>query len=79
MTILTQETIQATRKWFADNAAACIAEVKFGTVTVNDPAKYFAWCEQSAADALAGKFDNNLGFRQRATFIQTGICAAILP
>ena len=79
MTILTNETILQTRQWFADNAMACIAEVKSGEVRVNDTAKYFAWREQSASDALAGKFDHSLAFLQRATFIQTGICHAILP
>jgi len=76
---LTQETIQATRHWFANNEIACIAEVKDGAVTVNDPESYFVWCEQRAADSLAGKFDHTLSFRQAATFIQTGICHAILP
>jgi len=42
MTTLTQETILATRQWFADNAMACISEVKSGEVKVNDPEKYFA-------------------------------------
>lgn len=60
---LTKETIQLTRQWYADNAAACIEEVKNGKVKVNDPDKY----------------DHSLGFVQRAVFIQTGECYALLP
>ena len=76
---LTKETIELTRQWYADNAAACIEEVKNGTVKVNEPAKYFAWREQSAKDFLAGKYDHSLGFVQRAVFIQTGESHALLP
>ena len=71
--LLKAETIQSTRQWFADNAFACIAEVRAGKVTVNEPETYFAWCEQRAADALAGKCDHTFAFRQRAHYIQTGI------
>lgn len=79
MTKLTQESILAARQWFADNAAACIAEVKSGEVRVNNPEKYFADQEQRAIDSLAGKYDHSLTFLQRAHYIQTGECPALLP
>jgi hypothetical protein len=76
---LTKETIQMTRQWYADNAAACIEEVKNGTVKVNDTEKYYKWREQSAVDFMAGKYDHSFGFIQRAVVIQTGECYALLP
>ena len=76
---LTQETILATRQWFADNAMACIAEVESGAVKVNDPEKYFAWRKESAANSLAGKNDHTFTFMQRAHYLQTGECVALLP
>lgn len=76
---LTPESIQAARQWFADNALACITEVESGAVRVNDPARYFTLQRESHADALAGKFDHTLTFQQRAYFIQTGECIALLP
>jgi hypothetical protein len=79
MPLLTPETIQATRQWFADNARACIAEVQSGEVRVNDLPAYTAWREESAAAALRGDYDRTLTFLQRATYIQTGDCPALLP
>lgn len=79
MTLLTQETIQATRQWVADNERACIAEAQSGAVRVNDLPAYVAWCEERAAAALRGDYDHSLTFRQRATYIQTGDCPALLP
>lgn len=76
---LTEESIQKTRKWFADNAQACIDEVRYGKVKVNDPERYFAWCEERVSDAIAGRSDHTLTFLQRAHFIQTGECIALLP
>ena len=78
-TQLTQETIVATRQHFADIDQACIDEVKSGAVRVNDPASYFAWCEQRAKDGMEGKHDHTLTFLQRAYWIQTGEMIALLP
>jgi hypothetical protein len=82
MVVLTEETIQATRQWFADNHQGCIGEVKNGQVTLPshvNPEEYFAERRRKAAESLAGKWDHTLTFRQRATYIQTGECHAILP
>lgn len=79
MTPLTQESIQAARQWFADNALACIAEAREGAVKVNDPEAYYLECRQRHEDALAGKYDHTFTFVQRAHFIQTGEMRALLP
>lgn len=69
---LTEETIQKTREWFANNARECIEEVRSGKVKVNDPEAYFTWCEERAKSALNGGIDHTFTFLQRAYFIQTG-------
>lgn len=79
MTQITQETIIKTRQWFADNRDACIAEVQDGRVSVNNPEKYFAQCNEAKIDFLAGKYDHSFSFVQRAQFIQTGKFVALLP
>ncbi|MNX51458.1 hypothetical protein D3C86_821180 [compost metagenome] len=76
---LTEETIKKTRKWFADNAIACIEEVKNGSVKVNDQESYFAWREKEAQESLNGDYDNTVTFLQRAYFFQTGESVALLP
>jgi hypothetical protein len=76
---LTQDTIQKARQWFADNAQACIDEVRSGEVKVNDPESYFEWRKQSASDTLDGKNDHTFAFLQCAYWIQTGECIALLP
>lgn len=79
MAQITPETLQQTRQSFADGALACIAEVESGQVRVNDPAQYFAWCRQRHDDALSGQYDHTLTFLQRAHYLQTGECRALLP
>ncbi|MED3792401.1 hypothetical protein P4571_08090 [Niallia alba] len=76
---LTEESIQETRKWFANNAIACIEEVKSGEVYVNDREYYFTWREKEAKEYMEGKYDHVLVFLQRAYFIQTGESIALLP
>lgn len=76
---LTQETIQKTQKWFADNALACIEEVKSGKYRVNDPELYYKEEEKAAKEYIEGNFNITLTFLQRAYFIQTGESVALLP
>ena len=78
MATLTREAVNATREWFADNARACAAEAQRGEVRVNDLPAYVTWCEERAAAALRGDYDRSLTFLQRATYIQTGNCPALL-
>lgn len=77
--MFTKQTVLKTRQWFHDNSLACIEEVKSGKVKVNNADAYFAERMQNAKDSLEGKHDHTLNFRQRAHFIQTGECPAILP
>lgn len=76
---ITEQTMRSTRQHFAANALACIEEVKNGYVKVNDRESYFAWCMQRHDDALAGKNDHTFTFLQRAYYLQTGECVALLP
>jgi len=75
---LTEETILKTRKWFSDNAIACIEEVKSGKVFVNDQENYFKWESNKAKEYIDGKHDNVIAFLQRAHYIQTGEWVALL-
>lgn len=75
---LTQATIDATRKWFADNSQACINEVLSGEQRVNNPESYIAWRKEAIEQALRGDFDRSLAFIQRAVALQTGECVPIL-
>ncbi|ERH59293.1 MULTISPECIES: hypothetical protein [Bacillus subtilis group] len=76
---LTEKSIRMTRKWFSDNAIACIEEVKRGEVKVNDCEYYFAWRNKEAKEYMEGKHDHTVTFLQRAYFIQTGESVALLP
>lgn len=76
---LTEETILKTRKWFHDNSIACIEEAKSGKVFVNDPESYFEWRNEEAKEYMEGKHDHIVAFLQRAYYIQTGECVALLP
>lgn len=76
---LTEESIRKTRKWFHDNAIACIEEVKCGKYRVNDPELYFKEEEKAAKEYIEGTHQITLTFLQRAYFIQTGESVALLP
>lgn len=76
---LTKESIEKTRKWFSNNAIACIEEVKSGKVYVNDKECYFNWRNKEAKEYMEGKHDHTVTFLQRAYFIQTGESIALLP
>jgi hypothetical protein len=76
---LTEESIQKTRKWFADNCIACIEEVKSGKTHVNDPESYFADKIEDAKEYMNGSYDHVIAFLQRAYYIQTGESVALLP
>ena len=75
---LTEETIQKTRKWFSDNAIACIEEAERGKVFVNDLEEYSKWRNKEAKEYMEGKHDHVVAFLQRAYYIQTGESVALL-
>lgn len=89
-TTITQETILATRRHFADIYALCIASaVEFDSVPrdhlpegkffVNDKQGYILELESRIVDMLAGACDYSFAFAQRAYWLQTGQDVALLP
>jgi len=75
---LTPETVQRTREHFVENQYACIAEAESGEVRGNDLPSYVADCHTAIADINAGKWDHTFTFLQRAHWLQTGDCVALL-
>lgn len=76
---LTQETVVRTRQWFADNARECVVAATEGEFHVNDLPRYARDQEASAVAFLAGERDHTFTFWQRAVYLQTGECPALLP
>ena len=71
-TLITQETILATRKHFADIAQRCIDDATSGKVRVNNLQYYIEWQQGSIDYVMAGKNDHTFTFLQRAYWLQTG-------
>lgn len=78
-TITKEQAVITTRQWFADNAQACIDEAISGQLRVNDLTKYVKDQTERIQDSLSGKWDHTLAFQQRVSYVQTGVCHAILP
>jgi hypothetical protein len=76
---LTPETIALTRQHFADIHRACIREAEAGEVRVNDLASYVQWQEACIRSALDETSRLSVTFLQRAYWLQTGDCPALLP
>lgn len=79
MTTLTQ---QLARQWFHDNALACIAEVESGAVKLASHYPVELYREKKLEDAqaaLRGDYDHTFTFRQRAQWIETGVCVPLFP
>lgn len=76
---ITQDSILKARQWFLDNTQVCIEEAVSGDVRVNDLGDYIESMLQRMEDIEAGLWDNTFTFKQRAWFIQTGECVALLP
>lgn len=75
--VLTKETIQTTRQWFADNAQACIDEAVSGAIKVNNLVGYIADQQVKIDEYLSGVWDHTFTFLQRAHYIQTGESVAL--
>lgn len=73
------DIIQRTREHFANSAEACIQEVLSGQVKVNDMDRYIKWRKEQKQEALEGKYDHTLHFKQVAHYLETGETLAILP
>lgn len=79
---ITEESIHACRQWFADNADACVRGAEDGTAPLASHYPLELYRNKMAerkASALAGEFDHNFAFMQRAYYIQTGESVALLP
>lgn len=76
---LTEETILKTRKWYHDNAIACVKAVESGWDKVAHKEDYLKWQCESAERYMKGENDHILAFLQRAYYIQTGKSIALLP
>ena len=75
---ITNETIQATRKWFADNAQACIDGATNSEWKVNDLPEYIAFQKRNIEASLRGDYDHTFTFVQKAIYIQTGQSVPLL-
>ena len=76
---ITKETIIKTRQWFIDNTQGCIDEAMSGQVRMNDLDSYVQSMLKRMDDIEAGEWDHTFTFQQRAVYIQTGECHALLP
>lgn len=76
--LLTEDTINKTCQWYANNAQGCLNDVLNGSVTVNDTNSYIEEKIKSKADYLDKNFELGLWFYQKALHIQTGESVAIL-
>lgn len=79
---LSSECIIAARRYFADIKYSCMNDVQSGVWSpashVNIP-EYLVSLANDADDYLSGKRDHTFAFMQRAYYIQTGRCVALLP
>jgi len=78
-TELTEESMQATRQWFHDNAMQCAEDIRSGETKVDAPEAAIEWYEGLARANLRGGFEHSFTFLQHAYFIQTGESVALLP
>ena len=78
---ITKESIIACRQWFIDNQQACIEGALDGTlglashVNVNE---YIEACQLKQDCIDNGEWDHTFTFMQRAHYIQTEECVALL-
>lgn len=73
-----QDTILKTRQWFIDNCNDCISEAKNGVFHVNDLDGYIYSNMKEIEEYRSGKYDNHLGFIQKAIHIQEGVSLPIM-
>ena len=76
---LTEDTINTTWQWFADNSLACAADAIAGEFFVDDIEAYVAECVEDAKRYTRHEGRISFTFMQRAYFIQTGEDVALLP
>lgn len=69
---LTEDTINKTCQWYADNTQGCIDEVLSCEVKVNNQTEYITTKEALKEVYLSRDFEIGLWFYQKALYIQTG-------
>ena len=77
--IITNDTILKTRKYYIDLANKCINAALNGSMFVNDIQEYIAQQKSYILGFQSDKYDYSISFLQRAYYIQTGECIALLP
>ena len=78
-TVITEETKIKADKYFADIWQGCIDGAISGEFRVNDIEKYIKSNRVSIEISLSGDGRNSFTYWQRAYWIQTGECVALLP
>lgn len=73
------ESIASARAWYIENMEGCIEDALSGKTRVNDLAKYVADQTEAIARLSRGESDYTFALLQRAWFIETGECVALLP
>lgn len=73
-----KEAVLKARRWFYMNHLNCVKGAISGEYKVNDLPSYVQWQKKSAIDVITGK-SNSLTLLQKAWYIQTGECVALLP
>lgn len=77
--LITDATIAATRRHFADLCIACAEGAEQGNFFCNDPARYAANERAKAQRYLAGDHGRmSATFVQRAYWLQSGQCVGLL-
>lgn len=78
-TALTIESIQAARQWYNENAQKCIDDAISGKTRVNDLESYIEFRQRSIKDLERDDVSISFALLQKAHYIQTGECVALLP
>jgi hypothetical protein len=72
------QALTAARTYYIELAQACINDANKGILLVNDLPKFITWQKQAIEAFKAGKNDHTFTMQQRAHYIQTGECVALL-
>lgn len=74
---ISEETLEKTRKWFADLYRGLAEDARSGKLRTQVPSLYIARQEENARRVLQGDDDRTFTFLQRAYYIQTGECVPL--
>lgn len=76
--VITEDSLNAARQFFIDNAHAQINAVRCGEMKVNDVDKFIDCKIEAMLDYESGRYDHTFTMMQRAHYIQTGESVALL-